>query len=43
MPSQILCSFLQTYRCYKIIHSIIRGCELELVSINRLICVLHIN
>ena len=43
MPSQFLRSFLGFYRCYNIIHSIIRGCELVLVSINRLIYVLHIN
>ena len=43
MSSQILCSFLRIYRCYNIIHSIIRGCELVLVSINRLIYVLHFN
>ena len=43
MPSQILCSFLRIYRCYNIIHSIIRGCELVLVSISHIIYVLHIN
>ena len=43
MPSQFLRNFLRFYRCYNNIYSIIRGCELVLVSINRLICVLHIN
>ena len=43
MPSQFLRSFLRIYRCYNIIYSIIRGCELVLVSINRLIYVLQIN
>ena len=43
MPSQFLRSFLRIYRCYNIISSIIRGCELVLVSNNRPIYVLHIN
>ena len=43
MPSQFLRSFLRIYRCLNNIHSIIRGFELVLVSINRLIYVLHIN
>ena len=43
MPSQFLRSFIRFYRCYNIIYSIIRGCELVLVSIHRLIYVLHTN
>ena len=42
MPSQFFRSFLRIYRCYIIIFSIIRGCELVLVCFNRLIYVLHI-
>ena len=43
MPSQFLRNFLRIYQCYNIIYFIIRGYELVLVSINRLIYVLHIN
>ena len=37
MLPNILSTILRYYRCYHIIHSIIRGCEIVFVSINRLI------
>ena len=43
MPPKILRNILRNYRCYHIIHSIIRGCEIVFVSINRLIYLLRIN
>ena len=43
MPSNILRTILRYYRCYHIIHSIIRGCEIVFVSKNRLIYLLRIN
>ena len=43
MPPIILRKNLRFYRCYHIIHSIIRGCEIVFVSINRLIYLLRFN
>ena len=41
LPPNILRNILRYYRCYHIIHSIIRGCEIVFVSINRLIYFLY--
>ena len=43
MPPSILRNFLRYYRCYQIIHYIIRGCEIVFVSIIRLIYLLRNN
>ena len=43
MPPSIFRYILRYYRCYHIIHSIIRGCEIVIVSINRLIYLLRFN
>ena len=37
VPSNIKRTILRIYRCYHIIQSIIRGCEIVFVSLNRLI------
>ena len=42
MPPKILRKILRYYRCYHIIHSNIRGCEIVFVSIIRLIYLLRI-
>ena len=43
MPRKILGINLRYYRCYHIIHSIIRVCEIVFVSNNRLIYLLRIH
>ena len=43
MPPNILRSNLRSYRCYHIIHSSIRGCEIVFVAINQLILLVGIN
>ena len=43
MPANILSNILRYYRCYHIIHSIIRGCEIVFVSITRLIYLMYSN
>ena len=43
MPPKILRNILRYYRCYHIIHSIIRGCEIVFVSNNPLVSLLRIN
>ena len=43
MPSSISRNIHRIYRCYLIVHSIIRGCEIVFVSINRLILLFCIN
>ena len=43
MPPNILRKILRYYRCYHIIHSIIRGCQIVFVSINRLIYLMYNN
>ena len=43
MPPNILRIILRYYRCYRIIHSVIRICEIVFVFIDRLIHLLRIN
>ena len=43
MPPTVIRIFLRYYRCHQIIHSIIRGCEIVFVSINRPIYLMYIN
>ena len=43
MPPNILRNILRSYRCNHIIHSVIRGCAIVFVSINRLNYLLRIN
>ena len=43
MPANILSNILRYYRCYHIIHSIIRGREIVFVSITRLIYLMYSN
>ena len=43
MPPNILRNILRYYRCYHIINSIIRGCEIVFVSINRHIYLMYSN
>ena len=43
MPPNVIRIILRSYRCHHIIHSIIRGCEIVLVSINRPIYLMYIN
>ena len=42
MPANVLSNILRYYRCYHIIHSIIR-CEIVFVSITRLIYLMYSN
>ena len=43
MPPNTLRNILRYYRCYHITHSIVRGCEIVFVSINRLIYLMYSN